>query len=653
MSIVALMVLLTTSFSFYGQSIYGNVNMNDSRNLSYANVDIYKGDKLVASLLTDAMGNYNVKLDTGIYRVEFQYAGFDKIVEEIRVDRDVEATRKMKENRSDAFYKSMEERERIAKDASAKRGSRAPAPMSHVMEDSEGGGSMGSAAFEYSRGITGSAPRGYAYSTDEDVISPYTRDRFKVSHFNPIASDREVMSGQLTAGEINDFSKWTMWNDLTTNELNKHQLNWNIAPSNRYCAQVTDERRQPIVNALTQLKDENGVVVYSSRTDNTGKAELWGELKLSTNDTAKKYTISIDYKGVKKTIKKPHTIQKGVNAMVISTNCDVNYEVDIAFVVDATGSMSDELNFLKAELNDVIYQSKQIDQRLSFRFGNVFYRDHGDQYLTRSMDFTRVLSEAITFISDQQAGGGGDYEEAVEVALDSAINHLSWNAEARARLLFLILDAPPHNTPQIQQKLMRLMEQAADKGIRIIPLVASGINKEGEYLMRALALATNGTYAFLTNHSGIGHSKIEPSTDKYEVELLNDLLIRIIRNFSFVPDCEDEFPDLEINLPDSTVVVEFPNNPNDSISNPNGNHPQISWKYWPNPTNGIVNIEVDSDVEELFITDLNGKILDRIEKIHAHRAVQTDLSAYATGIYLIRYPVGKSWVSGKIVLVRT
>jgi hypothetical protein len=326
--------------------------------------------------------------------------------------------------------------------------------------------------------------------------------------------------------------------------------------------------------------------------------------------------------------------------------------VDIAFVVDATGSMSDELNFLKAELNDVIYQSKQIDQRLDFRFANVFYRDHGDAYLTRTQQFSRILSESITFITDQQAGGGGDYEEAVDVALDTAIHHLSWNPAARARIIFLILDAPPHNTPQIQAKFQQLMRDAAEKGIRIVPLVASGINKSGEYLMRTLALATNGTYAFLTNHSGIGNMKMDPSTDSYEVELLNDLLIRIIGNYTFMPNCEDEAPEMELDLPDSLVVI-HPNQERDSLDGSGHLEPTISWRYWPNPTNGIVNIEVDADVKELFITDLNGKILHRLENLKANRAVQTDLSAYSTGIYMVRYPVGKQWVSGKIVLVRS
>ena len=58
-------------------------------------------------------------------------------------------------------------------------------------------------------------------------------------------------------------------------------------------------------------------------------------------------------------------------------------------------------------------------------------------------------------------------------------------------------------------------------------------------------------------------------------------------------------------------------------------------------------------IAELYITDLSGKVLQVVKDIEADKVVQADLSGYASGIYLIRYPVGKKWVSGKIVLNRS
>jgi hypothetical protein len=337
----------------------------------------------------------------------------------------------------------------------------------------------------------------------------------------------------------------------------------------------------------------------------------------------------------------------------LAIDCGQSQKVDIAFVVDATGSMSDELNYLTAELNDVMFKSKEISSTLNFSFANVFYRDHGDAYLTRKQEFTRVLSESVSFISDQRAGGGGDFEEAVEVALDTAINGLNWSTEARARIIFLILDAPPHNTPEIQEKLIRISLQAAAKGIRIVPLVASGINKGTEYLMRSIALATNGTYAFLTDDSGIGGGHLKPSTDSYEVETLNDLLVRVIKSYSYMPDCEQTLPELDLNYPSDTVVYSpIDTTKLDSSSMSPIKPIEVTWTFYPNPTRGIVNIKANVAIAELYITDLSGKVLQVVKDIEADKVVQADLSGYASGIYLIRYPVGKRWVSGKAVVVR-
>ena len=50
--------------------------------------------------------------------------------------------------------------------------------------------------------------------------------------------------------------------------------------------------------------------------------------------------------------------------------------------------------------------------------------------------------------------------------------------------------------------------------------------------MRFFSVSTNGTYVFITNDSGIGNDHIEASVGEYEVENLNDLLVRLINKYS-------------------------------------------------------------------------------------------------------------------------
>ncbi|SCY83782.1 hypothetical protein [Alkaliphilus peptidifermentans] len=138
----------------------------------------------------------------------------------------------------------------------------------------------------------------------------------------------------------------------------------------------------------------------------------------------------------------------------------------------------------------------------------------------------------IKQLNKQYADGGGDYEEAVEEALKDAIENHQWSSNARARLLFLVLDAPPHHTANNVKTLHNVITKAAADGIRIIPVASSGVDKDTEALLRFFSISTGGTYVFLTNHSGIGNDHIEPTVGDYKVEFLNDLLVRVINEYT-------------------------------------------------------------------------------------------------------------------------
>lgn len=657
-TLIILFIVMSCALGVKAQSISGNLKSDAyESSLSYGNVDIYQEDVLVKSVLTDKMGNFKVDLDTGVYRCVFNYAGYLPIEKEIHVTKDEVANTSMekdpsKPEKKKAEYEGwyMDDREMSESISIEEVAIRAP-------RGSRGRAETRSVSREVERGFVSShdIPVGGVVSYDEKVPMG---DKFDGDLGG---GDKSVRSGQLTAGEINDFSKWEMWQDLKKEELNAFAQAWKLAPEGRYSLQLTGLTGLPVVDALVHLMSKSKGKLFSARTDNTGKAELW----LSTK--GEKITLSdlfmeVEYMGLTETIRKVKPTSDGINQHMFDISCyDIN-AVDIAFVVDATGSMGDELNYLQAEMNDVIFKAKQISDKLDFHFANVFYRDFGDAYVTQKMDFSRVLSESVEFINDQHAGGGGDYEEAVEVALDTAINSLSWNETARSRILFLILDAPPHNTEVNRAKMEQLMRQAAEKGIRIVPVGASGINKATEYLLRTMAIGTNGTYTFLTNHSGIGGSHIEPSTDEYKVETFNDLMVRILKSYTYMPDCNQNIPDLALDYPDSNVVINGPLDSldvamqdslrRDSLDQQANQQIEIEWSYYPNPTTGLLNIRPGTDIDELFITDLTGKLLQSIKNLKKDRVDQADLSMYPTGIYLIRYMYENRWVTGKVVLQR-
>ncbi|MBR0366485.1 MAG: VWA domain-containing protein, partial [Clostridia bacterium] len=224
--------------------------------------------------------------------------------------------------------------------------------------------------------------------------------------------------------------------------------------------------------------------------------------------------------------------------------------LDLMFTIDTTGSMGDELRYIKEELKDVVIRL-DTNVRLSCNY----YRDTTDSYTVKSFPFTTNVDKVVSQISRQYASGGGDYPEAVDLALLDSIDEHDWSVSARSRLLFLVLDAPPHFTDEVVLNIRNAVNSAVAKGIHIVPVASSGVDKDTEFFLRSLALATGGTYVFLTDHSGIGYSHIEPTIGDYDVEYLNELLLNIIKQY-IVQDY-----DIQIDDPEPTDEPEPTNEP--------------------------------------------------------------------------------------------
>lgn len=467
------------------------------------------------------------------------------------------------------------------------------------------------------------------------------------------------LAGKLTAGEINDFQKWKMWEDIADSELKAYREIWRMNPSGRYTVIVQSEKNSPIIDCTLELVAKNGDIIWSTKTDNTGKGELWNHFDNEVTEQKADF-IRVKYDGHTQKIERPKTIDRGVNTFKLPSACDIPEAVDILFTVDATGSMGDEISYLQAELVDVINKVKSKYKNVQLRLGSVFYRDHGDTYVTRKSAFNSDVNVTNDFIAQQYADGGGDGPEAVDAALAESIDNLSWSARARTRLMFLVLDAPPHADKAFIDKMNLYVKRAAEKGIRIIPLVASGggydQDKSLEYLMRCCALGTNGTYAFLTDHSGIGGTHTAPSTDKYEVETLNALLLRIIDQYLFVPDCNvQEFINTQEVSDTTSVSALFPAIQSDSLQNTIDPITPITsgiftLKCYPNPATDYVWAETSEQVKEIFLADNSGKIIQRFTPTTT--LVRIELNDYPTGVYFLKAWINEKWASARIVVAR-
>ena len=448
-----------------------------------------------------------------------------------------------------------------------------------------------------------------------------------------------ISSGTLTAGEINDFQKWKLWGDLGAGELNAYRQRWKIEPNERYCIVVRNRYHSALPNVQVTLMDENNLAIWETITDASGKAECWNAFDRSDR-ASRPHHITLSYAGLHQELKNPIRIEQGLNLAELPIECEEIQDVDIHFAVDATGSMGDEIEYLQAELADVMQQVKSRHSDWRIELGATFYRDYGDTYVTKSKRSTDNLQDVYQFIDEQYADGGGDGPEAVHEALEAALSKHAWHDKARARLLFLILDAPPHDDSLTVARLQQSIRSAASKGIKIVPVVASGggfdQDKSLEYIMRCCALGTNGTYTFLTDDSGVGGAHTAPSTDHIEVEKLNAMLIRLIESNANTSNCNDihsmmVFTPVDTMAIDSTELTSHtvtPPVPQDSLLT-------MPWtlRCYPNPAVSYIWGACDLTPDVFYIADSQGKLLLRIEPTLSNYSFPLD--GFPTGTYLM------------------
>ena len=338
----------------------------------------------------------------------------------------------------------------------------------------------------------------------------------------------QPQGGLVTAGEWNDLDNWAFYQKTLMKEPFKgFPDDWQMYTNHRIAVAIT-AKNKPAANATVTLF-RNDTPIWTAKTDNLGRAELWvGAFQKEKELNTALLRLKVNEQWVSTAAISETQVNRIAldEALPSPTNL-----VQIAFMVDATGSMGDELEFLKMDLKKVINEVQKTNTQLKISTATVFYRDEGDEYVVKHSPFTEDINQTIEFISQQRADGGGDFPEAVDKALVQ-LNQLQWQPEARTRIAFLVLDAPPHNKPAVISSIQYSVKTAAASGIKLIPVVASGIDKTTEFLMRFIAMYTNGTYVFITDHSGIGNKHLEPSVGEYQVEKLSDLMVRLIKKYS-------------------------------------------------------------------------------------------------------------------------
>lgn len=375
-------------------------------------------------------------------------------------------------------------------------------------------------------GVAGTVAPGAADAGDADAVAGGGEG----DEGKPGEGGQTIRPGQLTAGAWDDNAEYSFFLSLFGTEQGQDGETlygvfsgyaegadaWGMSLFRRVEVRVKDRAGAPAKGAKVVLETGGERMVACSGAD--GKAYLFPE-------NAGEYTVSAGYDALLPAV----AGEDGSYEVTLSGEAIPYAGLDICFMIDTTGSMGDELSYLQAEMQNVIGRVRSELSQTDISLALVFYRDEQDEYVTRTADFSSDISAQQAFLAGQQADGGADYPEAVDRALEEALG-LSWRAGTK-KILVPVLDAPPHAEiagQDVRALYGEKIRRAAERGISVLPVAASGADVCTQYLMRSAALVTGGKYVFLTDDSGIGLPHDKPAVGEYTVEYLDSCLVRLI-----------------------------------------------------------------------------------------------------------------------------
>ncbi len=385
-----------------------------------------------------------------------------------------------------------------------------PAPMAPMSEAE-------SISVTGARSASPSAEKSTPLSTADDYVD---EARPAPGYPHPSHPRPQPPSGLLTAGDHDDLLNPELYASYAGNYLQRSNLPGLPRLDTRrvLTVAVQDRSGRPVPfarvtltcadgNTLSLATVADGTVVFHPGLDRLGSS-----VRLSVPGAPARRVEIADSAGSQRQ-----------NVTVPSGAVPVR-KFDLLLAIDTTGSMGDEINYLKSELRSILADIRRSHPGLDIRLGLVAYKDEGDVYVTRTHPFVSSLDAMQSNLQALYAEGGGDYPEAMDLALARAVSQ-DWRPDA-VKSLLLVADAPPHD--RNIGKAWRAAEAARAKRIQIVPVAASGVADVAEYVMRAMAAATQSRYIFLTDDSGIGNPHATPAVDCFLVTRLDRLVRRVL-----------------------------------------------------------------------------------------------------------------------------
>lgn len=101
--------------------------------------------------------------------------------------------------------------------------------------------------------------------------------------------------------------------------------------------------------------------------------------------------------------------------------------IEVVFLLDSTGSMSDEILSVKSHIRNIVEDTMSANPKPNVRIGIVTCRDHSyedETYVYKMFDLTTDIDQVMDDLCDIDARGGGDGPEAAADGLHVALHYM-------------------------------------------------------------------------------------------------------------------------------------------------------------------------------------------------------------------------------------
>ena len=287
--------------------------------------------------------------------------------------------------------------------------------------------------------------------------------------------------------------------------------------------QVKGDRGMPLPGARVTVSSGR-TTLWSGTTYGDGRAPFFPKLD-SVEAKNRPLTVQVQHAGQVRQV-----AWDGASplSLTVDDTPDEKVQLDVVFVIDTTGSMSDEIERIKSTLLTVTAKVQNADRPVDLRYGAVLYRDIGDEYLTRHTPLTTDLKGFDAKLQGIRADGGGDGPESYNQGLAVAVGEMDWRQDA-AKLVFVVADAQPHMDYENDVDYARVSQAALAEGIRIHTVAASGLQDFGSLVFRQTSQLTQGRFIFIEYGSTAASAADHGVTGPVHSNNLDAILLRQIR----------------------------------------------------------------------------------------------------------------------------